>query len=157
MITSLEWPSRRNFAWNISDSEGQKILGFSVWLPLAFRLANANAAVEIAIDTAKVVDEAALQPPDLGDDPVIAKMMALAPGQRREGLLANCDSAAKPFQPSQVSHRSAHVPRAPVEVQAPLALELAQVQKSAPPRAPGAQQPGQIPVSPRHFNRDTID
>ena len=149
--------SRQNFAWDINGRVGQKVLGFSVWLPLALGLANANATIEIAIDTAKVLDETAFKRRDLSDDPVIAKMMALAPGQRREGLLANSDSAAKPFQPSQVRHRSAHVPRAPVEVQAPLALELAQVQKSAPPRAPRAQQPGQIPVSPRHFNRDTID
>jgi hypothetical protein len=81
--------------WDINDREGQKVGELSVWLPFALRLADSDAALEIAIDASQMADEPALQQPDLISDSVIAKMTALAHGQRRERSLINSDSATK--------------------------------------------------------------
>jgi hypothetical protein len=56
----LHEPRRRNFSWNISDSEGQKVLGLSVWLPFALRLADSDAALEIPIDASQIADQSVL-------------------------------------------------------------------------------------------------
>jgi len=81
--------------WDINGRVGQKVLRLSVWLPFALRLADSDAAVEIAIDASQMADEPALQQPDLISDSMIAKMTVLAHGQRRERSLINSDSATK--------------------------------------------------------------
>src|SRR5215831_11070060 len=127
--------SRQNFAWDINTRVGRKILGFSVWLPLALRLANANATVEIAVDTAKVLDETAFKPPYLGDDPVIAKMMALAPGQRRKGPLVDADLPPQPPNAMKARHRPMQVATRIVETAAGPACEIVEIDMLDPSAA----------------------
>ena len=58
--------------------------GLSLWLPLALRPADLDAAPEGPVDVAEMADELLLQSPDVVGDPVEADAVALAPRQWRK-------------------------------------------------------------------------
>jgi hypothetical protein len=140
----------QNFLWDINDREGRKVPGLSVWLPFALRLADSDAALEIAIDASQMADEPALQQPDLISDSVIAKVTALAPGQRRERSLINTESATKLLDTIEARYRSVLMAARVIEMAAGPAEKLAEIEMLATLTARRTQEPRHCPLGPGH-------
>ena len=110
--------------------EGQKGQGLSVWLPLALRPTDLDAASEGPVDAAEMADERLLESPDLVGDPVESSVRSRALGQRREQRLAGSNAAPEPFEPHQVGHRSVLVATGIVETRASPAAEPGRIDES---------------------------
>ena len=140
----------QNFLWDINDREGRKVPGLSVWLPFALRLADSDAALEIAIDAGQMADEPALQQPNLISDSVIAKVTALAPGQRRERSLISTDSATKLLDTIEARYRSVPMAARVIEMAAGPAEKFAEIEMLATLTARRTQEPRHCPLGPGH-------
>src|SRR5215467_5700776 len=104
-----------------------------------------------------MADEPALQQPDLISDPVIAKVTALAPGQRRERSLINSDSATKLLDTIEARYRSVLMAARVIEMAAGPAEKLAEIEMLTALTARRTQEPRHCPVGPDHRDSDPVD
>jgi len=97
-----------------------------------------------------MADEPALQQPDLISDSVMAKVTALAPGQRRERSLINTDSATKLLDTIEARYRSVLMAARVIEMAAGPAEKFAEIEMLATLTARRTQEPRHCPLGPGH-------
>ena len=107
---------------------------------------HAQASGQNVVDVSlKVADQTGLEGVDLGDDAVIAQVVLRPWRDRRERPQLKAELPAQIAQPVEARDRSVQMPRAVVQMQAGPTSEFIEIDVLAPPAAPRALEPGQVP------------